>query len=192
MKYCPACKTIHDDSFEKCTKCKKTLKAIEDINEPVALCVVGGPERAMLTGMLTDEDIPFIEQNDIPQGNANEIVTGYDVKLSNIIVLVPYSAIPKAYELIKSLELENDSIEELLPQVISDVNKERVKNGKEPIKLNEDDDIEEEPEVEEEEISERSKKAGRIVFAIIIAIVFIAAIFLTDALTGFIKGLIWG
>ena len=117
MKFCKSCKTIHADSESVCAHCGKALKTITDINEPVRLCVIGGTERAMLNGLLSDADIPYIEGNDHPQGVANELVTGYDVKLNNISVTVPFQALPKAIELLSSIETVDNPLEPLLPAI---------------------------------------------------------------------------
>ena len=98
MKYCKVCKALCFGDSLPFDGCKHKLSEIRDINEPVRLCIVGGTERAMLTGMLKDAEIPYVEENVQPQGVANEMVTGYDVKLSNISVVVPFSALPKASE----------------------------------------------------------------------------------------------
>lgn len=108
MKFCSACKKLHDGADTICTDCNKKYKDIVDINEPVMLCVVGGTERSMICGALTDANIPFVEMQYGKQSVGNEFVTGYDAKLSNIAILVPYSAIPKAYDIAVSLDIVNE------------------------------------------------------------------------------------
>lgn len=121
MKYCRSCKRLYADAAGRCEDCAVRLSPIADINEPVRLCVAGGTERAMLTGLLRDADIPFVEQNTTPQGVANELVTGYDVKLNNIAVLVPYSALPRARELLCSIETLRDENESFAEEIQSDI-----------------------------------------------------------------------
>ena len=96
MKYCKTCKQLCFGESIPFDGCKHKYRVIEDINEPVRLCVAGGTERAMLTGMLKDAEIPYVEEPVYPQGVANQCVTGYDVKPSNISIVVPFSALPKA------------------------------------------------------------------------------------------------
>ena len=171
MKYCKVCKRLCFDDTLPFDGCKHKLREIEDINEPVRLCIAGGTERAMLTGMLKDENIPFVEENVQPQGVANEIVTGYDVKLSNIAVIVPFSALPKASELLSAIETLNNEIEPHMDEIkaaITWLNTER-------------------------EEAKQMNPALRTTIKVITALLFLAivalAVFGTDAITGWIKGL---
>ena len=117
MKYCKTCKQLCFGDNLPFDGCKHKLREIEDINEPVRLCIAGGTERAMLTGMLKDANIPYVEENVYPQGVANEIVTGYDVKLSNISIVVPFSALPKASELLGTIETLNNDLEPHMDEI---------------------------------------------------------------------------
>lgn len=173
MYYCDSCKKIYKNNDSRCPDCRKKLKKITDINEPVAIGVVGGTERAMLTGMLKDNDIPFIEQHVTPQGVSDDILTGYDVKLSNIIVLVPYSALPKAYELSKNIEINNSYIEELLDEIGSDIEKAK-------------------KEKEKPQMSSAKRTTIKIISAIVFLIIIALVVFGTDYVMGFIKSLFGG
>ena len=128
MKFCKECKKLHDGTDAMCPECKKKYIEISDINEPVRLCVTGGVERSAICGALRDAEIPFVEQQYGKMGVANEIVTGYDAKLLNVAILVPYSAIPKAYEIARSLELCDDSFESIVKKALSDI-EDYKKNG---------------------------------------------------------------
>lgn len=108
MKFCSACKKLYDGADTICTDCNKKYKDITDINEPVMLCVVGGTQRSMICGALSDSDIPFAQMQYGKQSVGNEIVTGYDAKLSNMAILVPYSALPKAYDIAVSLDIVDE------------------------------------------------------------------------------------
>lgn len=121
VKYCKFCKQLCFGDSLPFDGCKHKLSDITDINEPVRLCIVGGTERAMLTGLLKDEGIPYQEENVQPQGVANEIVTGYDVKLSNISLIVPFSALPKASALLSSIETVRNDIEPHLPEIEAEI-----------------------------------------------------------------------
>lgn len=123
MKYCSVCKKLHNSNEEKCNECKKAYKEINDINEPVLLCVVGGLERNMICGALSDNDIPYLEQTYGSSGVANEIVTGYDAKLLNISILVPYSALPKAYEIAGSVGVADEDMADVVEQAQKDIEK---------------------------------------------------------------------
>ena len=129
MKYCKTCKQLCFGEALPFDGCKHKLREIEDINEPVRLCVAGGTERAMLTGMLKDANIPYIEEPVYPQGVANEIVTGYDVKLSNISIVVPFSALPKAVELLGAIETLPHDLEPHMDEITARI--ERLKADRE-------------------------------------------------------------
>lgn len=171
MKYCKVCKRLCFGDNIPFDGCKHKLREIEDINEPVRLCIAGGTERAMLTGMLKDSEIPYVEENIQPQGVANEIVTGYDVKLSNISVVVPFSALPKASELLSAIETLNNEIEPHMDEIKAEI--ERLKAEKEEAK--------------------QMKPVLRTTIKVITALLFLAAVALvvfgTDAITSWIKGL---
>ncbi|MDO4748462.1 MAG: hypothetical protein Q4A12_04710 [Eubacteriales bacterium] len=121
MKYCVECKKLYDGADTMCTECNKKFKNIVDINEPVQLCVVGGVDRNRICGALKDAEIPFLERQYGAMGVANEVVTGYDAKLLNINILVPYSALPKAYEIAVALEVADESMKPLVEKVAEDV-----------------------------------------------------------------------
>ena len=171
MKYCKVCKRLCFSDNIPFDGCKHKLREIEDINEPVRLCIAGGTERAMLTGMLKDAEIPYVEENIQPQGVANEIVTGYDVKLSNISVVVPFSALPKASELLSAIETLNNEIEPHMDEIKAEIEKLKA----------------------EKEEAKQMKPALRTTIKVITALLFLAAVALvvfgTDAITSWIKGL---
>lgn len=175
MKYCKICKKLYDDTAERCDDCNKRLSPVTDINEPVRLCVAGGVERAMLTGLLSDAQIPFVEQNVMPQGVANEIVTGYDVKLNNITVTVPYSAIPKARELMLTIEGLRDENEPFVDTILADV--EKYKNNSFG---------------EEKPMSSALRTTIKVITAILFLILVGAVVFGTDKIIELIKGLFGG
>ena len=171
MKYCKVCKELCFGDALAFDGCKHKLREIEDINEPVRLCIAGGTERAMLTGMLKDANIPYVEENVYPQGVANEIVTGYDVKLSNISIVIPFSALPKASELLSTIETLDNDIEPHMDEINAHI--EHLKAQKEEAK--------------------KMNPALRTTIKVITALLFLGlialAVFGTDALTGWIKGL---
>ena len=172
MKYCKTCKSLYFGYETTCPECKKKLSELKDINEPIRLCVIGGTERAMLGGLLKDANIPFVEEPVYPQGVANEIVTGYDVKLSNISVVVPFSALPKAIELLGSIETANNDLE---PQM--DAIKEQIEQMKADA-ANED-----------KQMSPALRTTIKIITALLFLVAVALVVFGTDALTSWIKGL---
>ncbi len=176
MKFCNDCKKLYADTDSVCLSCNKNLKEIKDINEPVMLCVVGGVERSALCGALRDAQIPFVERQHGKMGVANEIVTGYDAKLLNLEILVPYSALPKAYEIAKQLELCDDSLESKVEQVEADVEK-----YKESLKAD-----------EAVPMSRKKRTTIKVLSAIAFIIVLALVIFGTDYVMELIKNLFGG
>lgn len=173
MKYCKFCKELCFDGELPFGGCKHKLSEITDINEPVRLCIVGGTERAMLTGMLKDAQIPYMEQNVQPQGLANDIVTGYDVKLSNISLLVPFSALPKASGLLSSIETLNNEIEPHMDEIEAEIQRlaaEKDKGADKPM-------------------SPALRTTLKLLTALLFLALIAAAVLGTDAVTGWIKGL---
>ena len=171
MKYCKTCKQLCFGDALPFDGCKHKLREIEDVNEPVRLCIAGGTERAMLTGMLKDANIPYMEEPVYPQGVANEIVTGYDVKLSNISIVVPFSALPKASELLSTIETLRNDLEPHMDEINAQI---------EHLKA-------------EREAAKSMNPALRTTIKVITALVFLAlialAVFGTDALTSWFKSL---
>lgn len=173
MNFCKSCKALAHESDRQCPSCGKKLTRITDINEPVRLCIIGGTERAMLCGMLDDAEIPYLQTNLQPQGVANEIVTGFDVKLSNIAVLVPFQALPKASELLSAIETVENSVEPMMDEIRTLID--YLKNSG-CVK------------------SESSAKttAIKIITAILFLLIVAGVVLGTDAITGWIKGLFGG
>ena len=129
----------------------------------------------MMTGMLKDAEIPFIEQNEIPQGVANELVTGYDVKLNNINLLVPYSAIPKASELLGSVETLNNPNEKFLEDIEADIEKFKNNSFK-----------------EEKPMSPAMRTTVKVISMILLLALIALVVFGTDKIIELIKGLFGG
>lgn len=176
MKYCSECKKLYLGDDTLCTDCKKKLKEISDINEPVLLCVIGGVDRSVVNGALADAEIPFVEQQYGKLGVVNETVTGYDAKLLNIAVHVPYSALPKAYEVIAGVGIEARFSDEVLEKAKSDI--EKYKNG-----LNEDKD---------ETMSNAKRTTVKVLSAIAFLILVALVVFGTDYVMELIKNLFGG
>ena len=175
MKYCKSCKDVFHSSDEFCAVCRKKLRDIADLNEPVRLCVIGGTERTMLCGLLNDAGIPYLKQNDIPQGVANEIVTGYDVKLNNIAVLVPFQALPEAIGLLGTIETVENKLEPMLDEIEAHISHLRESSGEKESAMS-------------PAVRTTVKVLSTIAFLILVALVVLG----TDKITEFIKGLFGG
>lgn len=175
MKYCVECKKLCNGTDTICTDCNKKFREIIDINEPVLLTVIGGLERNIVCGALTDAQIPFVERSYDKGGVSNEIVTGYDAKLLNIAIEVPYSAIPKAYDAIVSVGIEPRFDEAILEEVKADI---------EQYKL--------EMKAEEVPMSNAKRTTVKVLSAIAFIILVALAVFGTDYITGLIKNLFGG
>ena len=176
MKYCAECKKLCNGADAICTDCNKKFKEIKDINEPVLLAVIGGVDRNIVSGALKDADIPFVEKSFDKGGVSNEIVTGYDAKLLNIAVLVPYSAIPKAYDAIVSAGVEPRFDEIILEEVKADIEKYKLILKAE----------------EEKPMSDAKRTTVKVLSAIAFIILVALAVFGTDYVTGLIKNLFGG
>ena len=174
MKYCNTCKALYFDESAVCASCKRRLRNLTEMNEPVRLCIIGGTERAMLCGMLDDAGIPYMEQNVQPQGLSNDIVTGYDVKLSNISLLVPFSALPKASELLSSITTVKNDIEPHLDEITAQIA---------ALRSNRDQDHGDKP------MSPALCATVKVITALLFLALVALVVFGTDALTDFIKGL---
>ena len=173
MKLCKTCKKLYFGYETICPDCKKKLVEIKEINEPVRLCIAGGTERAMLCGMLKDANIPYVEEPVYPQGVANEIVTGYDVKLSNISIVVPFSALPRAIGLLESLETVSHDLEPYTEEIENEITaiREADKNK------------------EDKQMNPALRTTIKIITAILFLIAIALVVFGTDALTSWFKGL---
>lgn len=176
MKYCSACKKLCSGADTVCADCNKKFKDIVDINEPVLLCVIGGVDRSIVSGALSDAKIPFVEKQYGKIGVVNETVTGYDAKLLNIAVEVPYSAVPKAYEVITSVGVEPRFDEEILSLVESDIEKYK-------LNMNKDDS---------QQMSAAKRTTVKVLSAIAFAILVALVVFGTDYVMELIKNLFGG
>lgn len=175
MRYCRICKAVYHENDEFCPVCRKKLSEITDINEPVQLCVIGGTERSMLCGLLDDAGIPHLENNHLAQGVANEIVTGYDVKLNNMTVTVPFQALPQASELLSTIETVKNPVEPMLDEINACIEK-----------------LKADPDGKDSKMSPALRTTIKVVTAILFLILIAVVVFGTDALTGWIKGLFGG
>ncbi|MDD5923778.1 MAG: hypothetical protein PUC88_03185 [Clostridia bacterium] len=164
MKYCNKCKKLYPTIAEVCDDCAKELKKMELLNDPVYLVTACGFERSNIEGALKDQKIPYIEKPEKNEPGANAITGSYS---ENHRILVPYQAYLKSKEILADIgvnandNLNNDDIEE-------DINELLKKN----------------PEVS----SSMSPKITSTMMFIFLLLIM-AAVFLTDGLTSWIKSL---
>ena len=175
MRFCKTCKTVYRDNDAVCPECRKKTAEITDINEPVKLCTVGGTERAMLRGLLSDAEIPFMENNSRPEGVTNSLVTGYDVKLNNADVTVPFQALPKANELLKAIESVTDTLDPMIPEIEAWIEHLKTSSAEEKSSMS-------------PALRTTIKVISAIVFLILVAVVVLG----TDKIMEMIKGLFGG
>ncbi|MBQ7132994.1 MAG: hypothetical protein IJO20_00690 [Ruminococcus sp.] len=175
MKFCSSCRKLCSVAEAVCADCNKGYNEINDINEPVLICVVGGVDRSVACGALNDANIPFVEKQYGKIGVSNEIVTGYDAKLLNIAIEVPYSAVPKAYEALASVGVECKVDDDILEQTKADIEeyKRKMKN----------DDI---------QMSDKKRTAVRVLSAIAFIVLVALVIWGTDYVMELIKNLFGG
>lgn len=175
MKYCVSCKKLYSGADTVCADCNKYYKEINDINEPVLISVVGGVDRSVACGALADANIPFVEKQYGKMGVSNEIVTGYDTKLLNIAIEVPYSAVPKAHEVLTSAGIECKVDETILEQAKADIEEYKLKMK--------NDDV---------QMSDKKRTAVRVLSAIAFIVLFALVIWGTDYVMELIKNLFGG
>ena len=102
---------------------------------------------------------------------ANEIVTGYDVKLSNISLVVPFQALPKASELLSSLETVPNEIEPHIDEIKAQIAHLKGSNK------------------EDKPMSAAKRTTVKVLSVIALLIVIALVVFGTDAITSWIKSL---
>lgn len=170
MKYCKKCSHIHNDSDEKCSVCGKQLVEIADENTPVYLLSASGFELQRVKAALEDSGIPCDTARHQKDSSA-EAVTGYD--MSELDVLVPFSAYEKSYDVCVGIGAIKEDNEEII-------------DG-EP-----DGDGEKADSLDEqfEKMSGVKRTTFRVISAILFLLLIALAVYGTDAITGFIKGLI--
>lgn len=164
MKYCPKCKKMYNDEVEicSCEECKgKALKPIEDESEPVYLCTGDVIERDRVQAALEDSGIPSVFKRHGVTANS-QVLTGRD--FDGFDILVPFELYEKAYDVavgIGAIKLEGEQV------------------------------LEEQPEIEEpmQDMSRAKRTTVRILTAILFILLVAVAIYGTDFITGLIKNL---
>ena len=120
MYICKKCKRICSTTNETCKCGNKKYKPIDHINTPVFLTSTSRYERELITAALYDAEIPFAENNTEKHLN-DKMITGNDLQFSGYDVLIPYSAIPKAADLLNAIGATDVFDETLLPEITNDI-----------------------------------------------------------------------
>ena len=164
MLYCKRCGKLHRDGARLCENCGKNVYETEDINTPSYLVTACGFERSNIEGALTDNEIAFIEKPEKNETGANALTGSYS---ENHRILVPFQAYAKAREIIAGLGVTADCDFE-------------------------DDELNEEAARLRQALPEASgtpdKKLTGLMLVLFLLLIA-AAVFFTDTIMGWIKGL---
>jgi hypothetical protein len=167
MKYCPVCETLCEEDDTVCKKCKnKKLRPVQD-NDPVFLTETSGFDVSRIEGVLTDENIPFMQKDEVRERLPSALFGPDTSKRVNFYV--PYGTLTKARELLESI----GAAEEPGTQA---------PNASVP--------AEPEEEIEQAQMSPAKRMLWRVISILLFIVLVGAVVFGTDALTGWIKGLL--
>ena len=169
MKLCTKCKRLHNDEDSVCSNCNAKLENITDENTPVYLLSACGFELERIKTALEDNSIP-----------CDSVIKDRELKKQEFInknsaesdILVPFAAYEKAYDICVGI----GAIKEENTEIV-------------------DDDTEQnnsdEPTLDEkfEKMSGVKRTTVRVLSAVAFLALVALAVYGTDAITGFIKGL---
>lgn len=175
MKICPSCKRLHSDTYTTCTECQKTLRGIESETEETYLVTAEGFEREHIKASLEDVGIPCVPRfrKDM---YSSDSVTGKDTSLAEINV--PFSAFPKAYDTCvmigsidpqQPLNFDMDEVKEICRE-IGEKNRDLIR----------------------EEMSPQKRTTYKVLGAVLFLLLIAAAVWGTDLVAAWIKGLFGG
>lgn len=175
MKICPGCKRLYSDTYTVCTECKKTLRGIQNETEDTYLVTAEGFEREHIKAALEDVGIPCVPRFGKDM-YSSDTVTGKDTSLAEINV--PFSAFPKAYDtcvMIGAIDPDqplNFDMEEArkLCREIGEKNKDLLT----------------------EEMSPQKRTTYKVLGAVLFLLLIAAAVWGTDLIAAWIKGLFGG
>ena len=123
MKYCPKCKRMYNDEETNCSRkeCKhKALESITDDGASVYLCSGDVVERDRVQAALEDSGIPSVYVRHGVSANS-QVLTGQD--FDGFDILVPYELYEKAYDTavgIGAIKVEGEEIIEENPEMQAD------------------------------------------------------------------------
>lgn len=161
MKYCVKCKKIHNEESGVCSYCNGALAEITEQNTPVHLITADGFELQRIRTALEDNGIPCdAVATDSKIGGY--AVKGYDN--AEYDLLVPYSAYTKAYDICVGIGAIKDGEEKIIA----------------------DSEFQELPQ----EMSTKKRTTLKVLSALAFLLLVALAVWGTDYITGFIKGLL--
>lgn len=169
MKLCTKCKHLHNDEDAVCSNCNSPLESITDENTPVYLLSAEGFELERVKTALEDNSIPCDSVIKDKQLKKQEFI---NKNFAESDILVPYAAYEKAYDICIGI----GAIKEDDTQVLEDAVEQKDSN---------------EPTLDEkfEEMSGVKRTTVRVLSAIAFLALVALAVYGTDFITGFIKGL---
>lgn len=169
MKLCTKCKHLHNDEDTVCSDCNSTLESITDENTPVYLLSAEGFELERIKTALEDNCVPCDSVIKNKELRKQEFINKNSA-LSDIFV--PYAAYEKAYDICVGIGAIKEE-----GTVILD-------NDAKP-------EQSDEPTLDEkfEEMSGVKRTTVRVLSAIAFLALVALAVYGTDFITGFIKGL---
>lgn len=168
MKLCTKCKHLHNDEDAVCSNCNSPLESITDENTPVYLLSAEGFELERVKTALEDNSIPCDSVIRDKQLKKQEFINKNSAESD---ILVPYAAYEKAYDICIGIGAVKEENTEILDEEVE----------------KKDD----EPTLDEkfEEMSGVKRTTVRVLSAIAFLALVALAVYGTDAVTAFIKGL---
>lgn len=173
MYICKKCRRVHLSADKACKCGSKRRKAVDHINTPVFLTATGRIERELINGALKDAQIPF-EERQSEKNLSDDLITGHDLHMSGYDILVPYSAIPKSFDILNGIGVTPTIDESLIESIQKDI-----ELKKQEIK-------------EANEMSPAKRTTVKIISAIIFLLVLALVVLGTDKIMELIKGLFAG
>lgn len=170
MKFCPKCKRLDESSKGICEHCNRKTAEIKDKGTPVFLVSTGGIDRNRITAALSDVNIPFIEQKHKKAGDAESVL---GVGAVDVDILVPFAVYEQAYDIcvgIGAITPDESNENSQSDSVYEDHTADSVAR-------------------QIEEMSPAKRTTWRVISAILLIIVFSAAILGTDYIIALIKNM---
>lgn len=160
MKYCVKCKKMQKEDSGVCSYCQGMVAEITEPNTPVHLITADGFELQRIRTALEDNGIPCdAVATDSKIGGY--AVKGYDN--AEYSLLVPYSAYEKAYDICVGIGAIKDGEEKII--------------------------VDDEMPQEIKEMSPKKRTTLKVLSALAFLLLVALAVWGTDYITGFIKGL---
>lgn len=169
MKYCPKCKKLYNnDTLTHCSECSRKLVSDPHYSSPVKLITANGFEFERIRAAIDSAEIPYSYQE---AKNDAGIQILNSAPPENCDIFVPLNAYSDAVDVLIGIGALKDNPAELSS---SDMEKLRSESKK----------------AHEEELPEDKARLIRILSLIAFLIILVGVVFATDALMGFLRGLI--